>query len=151
MFVQMVPSEAGGRRGKNISNLEHFSKYNVPLFSIRYIFKYYSWQHSLKEFSQNMFQSSMAKIVIPKRSAIILAGDVGMFKTIKSKFQLLIGQPYYRILRIVWLSALLISSKMTTDLSLGSRVPNDTTGKLFMASSLRGHPYMTSSLRGEGG
>ena len=41
-----------------------------------------------------MFQSTMATNFIPKRSAIILAGDLGMFKTIKSKFQLLIGQPY---------------------------------------------------------
>ena len=31
-----------------------------------------------------MFQSSMEKIVIPKRSTIILAGDLGMFKTITS-------------------------------------------------------------------
>ena len=36
----------------------------------------------------------MANIVIPKRPAIILAGDLGMFKIIKSTFQLLISQPY---------------------------------------------------------
>ena len=39
MFVQMLPSEAG--EAENISNFEHFSKYNVHLFSIRYMFKYY--------------------------------------------------------------------------------------------------------------
>ena len=44
-----------------------------------------------------MFQSYMVKIVIPKRSAIILAGDLGMFKTIKSKSQLLICHPYSRL------------------------------------------------------
>ena len=43
----------------------------------------------------------MAKIVIPKRPAVILAGDLGMFKKIRSKFQLLISQPYTEVNGIV--------------------------------------------------
>ena len=36
------PLRQEGGEAENISNFEHFSKYNVHLFYIRYIFKYYS-------------------------------------------------------------------------------------------------------------
>ena len=70
MFIQMLPSEAGGRGGKKISNFEHFSKYNVQLFYIRYIFKYYSWLHLLKEFSPNTATLTMSKGNTPRQNMI---------------------------------------------------------------------------------
>ena len=88
------PLRQEGGEAENISNFEHFSKYNVHLFLYLVHF-------------QISFLATFIKRVQPKHVSIIydknchsqeacyyIGWGSSMFKTIKSKFQLLISQPY---------------------------------------------------------